>query len=90
MEFQSIVVGSIAIMVLILIPGIALSLALFPKKDQLEFVERAGFSFALGLVPQALQYFLDKNFNVPITTATTYGLIAGVTVAGLAVWAIRK
>jgi len=90
MEFRSIVVGTIAMMVLILIPGLALSFALFPKKDRLDFVERIAFSFALGLVPQAVQYFLDKNFNVPVTTMTTYGLIAAVTVAGLAGWMVRK
>jgi len=90
MEFQSVVVGTAAIMLLIIIPGLALSLALFPKKDQLDHVERAGFSFVLGLVPQVLQYLLDKNFSIPITTATTFGLIAAVTVAGLAVWTMRK
>lgn len=90
MEFQSLVIGTIGMMLLVIIPGIALSLAIFPKKDELDVIERFGFSFVLGLVPVLVQYFLDKNFNVPITTATTFGLIAGFTAVGLVVWKLRQ
>ena len=90
MDIPSIIIGTAAMILLIVIPGVAISLALFPRKDELDIVERMGFSFALGLVPQLLQYFFDKNLNVPISTATTLVLITAVTVASLLVWKIRQ
>ena len=90
MDIPSIIAGTIGIMVLIIVPGLALSLALFPKKDQLDFIERLGFSFVLGLIPQLFQYFLDKNLGVPINTAITLGIIASITALGLLVWKFRQ
>ena len=89
MEFVDIVIGTMTMIALVFIPGLALSLAVFPKKDELDLIERIGFSFVLGLIPQLLQYLLDKNFSVPITTTTTYGLIALTTALGLIVWKMR-
>lgn len=77
-------------MLLVIVPGFAVSLALFPKKDELDLVERLGFSFVFGLLPQLLQYFLDKNLGVPVNTTTTLGIIAAFTVVGLVVWKIRQ
>lgn len=90
MEIPAIIAGTVGIMLLVLIPGLSVSLALFPRKDELDSVERFGFSFVFGLIPQVIQYFLDKNLNVPITTSTTLGVIAAVTAAGLAVWKLRR
>jgi uncharacterized membrane protein len=90
MEITSIIAGTAGITLLVLIPGLSVSLALFPKKDELDAVERLGFSFVFGLLPQLIQYFLDKNMNVPITASTTLGIIAFVTAAGLAAWKLRS
>ncbi|MFH1126213.1 MAG: hypothetical protein V1703_03740 [Candidatus Altiarchaeota archaeon] len=90
MEFQNIVIGTLMMIILVLVPGFALSLAIFPKKDELDLTERLGFSFVFGLFPQLLQYFLDKNLNVPVNTSTTLGIIAGITLLGLGVWKIRQ
>ena len=90
MDAQSIVVGAAGLMLLIVIPGLALSLAVFPKKDELDSIERLGFSFVLGLVPQVVQYFLDKNFSVEVNTSTTLGVMAAFTLLGLAVWKMRQ
>jgi hypothetical protein len=90
MEFQSIVIGTAALMLLVSVPGYALSLALFPRRDELDFSERIGFSFVLGFVPWTLEYFLDKNFGFPVNGETTLGFIAFATIAGLAVWKIRQ
>lgn len=90
MEIPNIITGTVGIMLLVLIPGLSVSLAIFPRKDELDAVERFGFSFVFGLIPQLIQYFLDKNLNVPITTSTTLGIIAFVTAAGLAVWTLRR
>jgi len=90
MDIPSVFIGTFSMILLVLIPGLALSLALFPKKDEIDVIERLGFSFVFGLLPQLIQYFLDKNLNVPITTTTTYGLIAAITLASLLVWKMRQ
>jgi uncharacterized membrane protein len=89
MDIASIFIGTMWMILLILVPGLALTLAVFPKKDDIDTIERLGFSFVFGLLPQVIQYLLDKNLSIPITTSTTYSLIAVVTLAGLAVWKAR-
>lgn len=89
MDLFTIATGTILIILLILIPGISLSLALFPKKEELDPVERIGVSFVLGLTPQFLLYFGDKNLFVSTTTLTTAGTILLVTLIGLAIWRLR-
>ncbi|MDD5112330.1 MAG: DUF1616 domain-containing protein [Candidatus Altiarchaeota archaeon] len=90
MEFQSIVIGTAALMLIVAVPGYAITLALFPRKDELDFVERLGFSFALGFVPWMVQYILAKNLGFPVTMETTLGLISLVTAAGLIGWKLRN
>jgi uncharacterized membrane protein len=79
-----------ALTAFIAIPGLMLTFALFPKKDDITGIERAGLSTVLGLTPVVIQYALDKNFSVPITTMTTVGVFLVVSFAGLAVWQLRK
>jgi uncharacterized membrane protein len=75
---------------LVFIPGISLTMALFPKKKDLELIERLGVSIVLGLIPQLFLYFGSKNFFIPINTLTTYATILLTTLIGIAVWWIRK
>jgi hypothetical protein len=89
MDFMHILVGSIGILAFLLIPGIALGLAAFPRKQDIGNVERIGISLLFGLLPTFLQYFLDKNFSIPINTANTQLMIAAVTALGIMVWVIR-
>jgi hypothetical protein len=89
MDFMHILVGSIGILAFILIPGIALSLAIFPRKQDIGNVERIGMSLFFGVVPTFIQYFLDKNFSFPINTANTYLIIEATTALGIMIWVIR-
>lgn len=89
MELSSIVIVTVGIILYLLIPGISLSLALFPRKEDLDIVERAGIGIFLGLTIPFIQYFNDKNFFVPINTVTTAVTILIVTVIGLLVWQLR-
>ena len=79
-----------AITAFIAIPGLMLTFALFPKKDDITGIERAGLSTILGLTPVVVQYALDKNFSVPINTTTTLGVFLLVSFVGLAVWQLRR
>ncbi len=89
MELFTIATGTILIILMILIPGVSLSLALFPRREELDPVERLGISVVLGLTPQFLLYFGNKNLFVSITTLTTAGTMLLVTLIALAIWRFR-
>ncbi|MEA3255129.1 MAG: hypothetical protein U9Q22_04790 [Candidatus Altiarchaeota archaeon] len=89
MELPTIVIGTVGIILYMLIPGISLSLALFPRKKDLDLVERLGVSILLGMTVPFIQYFNDKNFFIPINFTTTIETILAVTVIGLLVWRWR-
>jgi uncharacterized membrane protein len=89
MDFTKIAVGVVLLLLYMLIPGIALSLAAFPRRRDLGLVERAGISVFFGLFVSYIQYFNDKNFFVPINTSTTLMTFIAVTFIGLAIWQLR-
>ena len=90
MEYGRIVLGSALILLMIFAPGIALCYAIFPKKDELNIVERVGLSFILGLTPTFVLYILEKNFMIPLTRMTATTAIALITLAGFITYEIRK
>ena len=89
MYFYSIVLGVFLISMYMLIPGLALSFALFPRRRDMDLLERIGVSLLLGITTMFIQYFADKNFIVPINQATTATVMLILTVGGLLVWQIR-
>jgi uncharacterized membrane protein len=74
----------------VFIPGFALSLAIFPRKVDLDTIERLGFSFFLGIFPTLFLYFGNKNLTMPINTETSMLAVIFITVASLLVWYVRK
>lgn len=90
MDLTTILIGTIGMILLVFIPGISLTMAIFPKKEDLELIERLGVSLVLGLIPQFLLYFESKNFFIPINTVTTSATILLVTLIGILVWWIRS
>jgi uncharacterized membrane protein len=89
MDLSKIVVGVIGISLYMLVPGLALSLAIFPRKDDLGMVDRLGLSIFLGVVVPFIQYFNDKNFYTPINATTTIETLLAVTLIGLIIWQVR-
>lgn len=89
MDFSTIAVGTTLISLYMLIPGMALSLAAFPRKKDVDLTERIGLSLFLGLAVMFIQYFNDKNLMIPINTSTTAMTMVLVTAAGLIIWQIR-
>ena len=90
MDFLTILITALGMLLVIFIPGFCLSLALFPQRKSLDIVERLGLSFFLGLTPPVLLYFMGKNFFVPAnfqTVSPTMGLVSAI---GLLVWWVRK
>ena len=88
MDLVSILIGTTLIILVIFTPGFLLSLAIFPKKDDLDMVERAGLSVLLGLTPQFLMYAADKNLSLKISDTST-PIIILVCVIGAVVWRAR-
>lgn len=89
MDLNQIVIGTIAISLYLLIPGVALSFAVFPKKKDLALLDRLGISLLLGVLTPAIQYFNDKNLFIPVNTTTTYITLIGLTLFGVIIWFIR-
>jgi len=90
MEVFTVTLITVSMILLIFIPGFLLSLAFYPRKDEIDSIERAGLSLVLGLFPQFLLYFADKNFFIPINAITSYMTILLVSLVGLGVWLHRK
>ncbi|MFC2154004.1 hypothetical protein ACFLRC_00795 [Candidatus Altiarchaeota archaeon] len=90
MDYYLALKGSVGILLVIFIPGIALSFALYPQKNDLGLIERFAFSLFLGFMPTLVLYFLQKNFSVPVTQPTSQWAVAAVTFIALAVWFYRR
>jgi len=89
MDFNTIAIGVVGILLYLLIPGFALSLGLFPRKKDLGLTERFGLAAFLGMLTPMILYFNDKNFFVPINQETTYMVLISLTVLGLLAWIVR-
>lgn len=82
--------SAVIIIGIVIVSGFCLTLAIFPKKNEIDIIERLGLSVILGFTPFVLLYFFDKNFNVPINFATSVLFVLGTCIIGLAIWKLRK
>ena len=82
--------SAVIIIGIVVISGFCLTLAIFPKRDEIETLERLGLSVILGFTPFVLLYFFDKNFNVPFNFITSVLFVLIVCIAGLLIWTYRK
>jgi len=57
-------------LIVVMIPGYLLSLALFPKKDDLQLSERFAMSFILGLAPIFALTVLNIAFDFVVSPMT--------------------
>jgi len=89
MNLEAIFYGTVGICLYILIPGLALSLAVFPRKQDMGFSERLILSAFLGMATPFILYFNDKNFIIPINPETSMITLGALTLIGLAIWQIR-
>ncbi len=89
MELITIGITAISMILIVMVPGVFLSLAIFPKKKDLDIVERLGISIVLGLTSPFLLYFGDKNLSMPITAFTSTAAVVLVSLIGLVLWQVR-
>ncbi|NCN65154.1 MAG: hypothetical protein GW779_04555 [Candidatus Altiarchaeum hamiconexum] len=90
MTLFEVLYSAVIIIGIVVISGFCLTLAIFPKRDEIEIIERLGLSVILGFTPFVMLYFFDKNFNVPINFITSVLFVVIVCIAGLAIWIHRK
>lgn len=87
LDILQIVLGSVFVL---FIPGLIWSFAFFPKKDEIDWIERIALSFGLSiaLVPLVVFY---ANFlgGLEINLLSVSVMIILICVAGIAVWWYR-
>ncbi len=91
MDIISIILGLVAIALAVTIPGYALSLAVFPKRKELDVFERIAFSFILsiavpGITLLAGNMLLGIKINL-ISVSIAYIAIAAI---GFVAFALRS
>lgn len=75
---------------LLVVPGYALTLALFPKKDDLEVMERIGFACALSIVADLLTtLFIDLVLHIPTTAMNIVVALLMLTALALFIWRVE-
>jgi len=87
----SILQAIIGLPLVLFIPGYALSYAFFPKKKDLDSMERIALSFGLSfaLIPLAV-FFLNKFLKIPITVYSSFSIVLAITLIGVILWKKRK
>jgi uncharacterized membrane protein len=81
----------IGLPLVLFIPGFALSYAFFPKKKDIDTLERIALSFGLSIATIPLVvFFMNKFFKVPITIYTSLAITIGLTLIGIILWKKRK
>ena len=90
MDLISIILGLIAIALAVSIPGYALSLTIFPKRDELDIFERVAFSFILSIaVPGIVLLSGNMLLGIPINFISAASTYAAITAAGFIAYAVR-
>ena len=81
----------IGLPLVLFIPGYALSYAFFPKKKDIDLVERVALSFGLSIATIPLSvFFLNKFLKVPITVYSSFVITVAITLIGIIIWKKRK
>ena len=75
---------------LFFVPGYAITLVLFPKRNELSPVERLGFAGALSIIVDILTVlFIDLILHIPTTPLNILLSIIMLTTVALIVWRVE-
>ncbi|MBR9707155.1 MAG: DUF1616 domain-containing protein [Candidatus Diapherotrites archaeon] len=84
------ITGVLLLLVALTVPGYSLSLAFFPSKKELDALERLTFSFAFSIAFVPLVILIEMQlFGYLLTSGLAWANFIGVSLLGLAVWAVR-
>jgi len=75
---------------LLFVPGYALTLALFPRREEISFVERVGFAGVLSIVADILTtLFIDLVLGSPTTATNIVIALLCLTALALLIWRLE-
>jgi len=90
MDVYSIVSGTGLILAALLVPGLAVTFAIYPRADDVTWAERLGLGLVLGLLPQLVMLFITKNLSVAVTGSSMWLVVLAVTALGAVAWRMRS
>jgi len=81
----------IGLPLVLFIPGYALSYAFFPKKNDIDVIERIVLSFGLSIaiIPLTI-FFMNRFLKIPITVYSSLAVTIAITLVGIILWKKRK
>lgn len=72
------------------IPGLAVTFALFPKKDEIDLLERIALSFALSIaITPLLVFYFNFLLKAPINIITATTIIIGIILTSTIIYYVR-
>ncbi|RLG38199.1 MAG: hypothetical protein DRN91_03360 [Candidatus Alkanophagales archaeon] len=75
---------------LLFVPGYALTLALFPRKEEITLIERVGFAGVLSIVADILTtLFIDLVLGIPTTAINIVIALLCLTALALLIWRLE-
>ncbi len=90
MGLLQIAFGLVVLAVTLTVPGYCLTLAFFPKKNELEELERFAFSFVFSITFLPLLVLVENQvFGIPIDAVSSFASILLFVVVGLGAWSYR-
>jgi uncharacterized membrane protein len=91
LDFISIIIGIAAIILAVTLPGYALSLALFPRKEDLDNFERIAIMFVLSIaVPSLVILAENQLLKIAINLASVLATYVAITALGFLAYALRR
>ena len=80
-----------SVVFVLFVPGFCLSWAFYPRKEDLDAIERIVLSFGLGIASIALSiFYLNKLIGVPVNAGTSFLVVLLISAVASAAWYMRN
>ena len=89
MDLLGVLRAAFGFIYVLFIPGFAATWALFPKKEELNWIERIALSLGLSIALSTLPVMFLNYFGVPVNAVNVFLIILGVIVLASAAAYIR-
>lgn len=82
--------GIAAILFALIVPGYCLTLAAFPRRSDIDMLERLAFSLVFSIVFLPLLMLIENQLlGIPINQVSSIASVLILIIAGLKIWMIR-
>ncbi len=84
---MTVLAAMFSIVFVLFVPGVCISFAFYPRKEDLDMLERVVLSFGFGIAVVPLSvFYANKLLGVPVNVFTSILLVVLVSCIALAVW----